>query len=58
MTVHSDKRLQWAVDMLKRFQIATMTGAITIYFQDGLVSDTETKIKQKPPFDKSKENKV
>ena len=54
MSVYSGNLLNWAVDMLKRFQVAEMSGSITVYFQDGLVQDTETKIKQKPPFDKLK----
>lgn len=54
MSLYSDKLLNWAVDALKRFQIGSMSGSVTIYFQDGLVQDTKTEIKQKPPFDKLK----
>jgi len=54
MSIYSDKLFNWSVDLLKRFHLANMSGSITIYFNDGIVCDTETKIKQKPPFDKLK----
>lgn len=51
MTLFSDKRLDWAVNALKRAQIAKVSGSFTVKFDKGLIVGCKTEHNEKPPVD-------
>lgn len=51
MTIHSDKQIQWAMNVVKRAQLSSVSGSVTIKMDRGLVVGCKTEHNEKPPLD-------